>query len=31
MHLFGMLNSKPVGMPVNPVIKLVAGDNPDDV
>ena len=31
MHLFGMLNSKPVGVPGNPVIKLVSGDNPDDV
>ena len=31
LQQFGMLNSKPVGTPVNPDIKLVAGENPDDV
>ena len=31
LQRFGMLNSKLVGTPVNPDIKLVAGENPDDV
>ena len=31
LQRFGMHNSKPVGTPVNPDIKLIAGENPDDV
>ena len=31
LQRFGMHNSKLVGTPVNPDIKLIAGENPDDV